>query len=310
MRFLHSLAIVCFFLLIVTLPVSAISLSGPSTVVAGDAFALSISNGDLLGTITLSLVSGESQRIQLLPGQVGVSGSVSSATVELDSNGRARVEYTTTLDAAGSNCRFTVTGSSGSDSTTVAITSGKVTETIAPAPTQAGNTYAIGSEIPLSGSAPGSSKVYLFIVGPNLPSSGGKLSSPMVAAVTGDPSSFVSRSVDSNGRWSYNWMTRGTLDAGTYTIFVVDRPANLRSLSDASYSTYTVRLGRPSMSASISDDPIVTAVPTVTPTPAPTEVPQSMPTVIESIPTPTVIQKGNLWDIIMGWFSGVFQGSS
>jgi hypothetical protein len=64
--------------------------------------------------------------------------------------------------------------------------------------------------------------VYLFVTGPNLPSAGAKLSNPSVAAVTDDPDTFVSRSV-SDGRWSYKWQTSGRLDAGTYTIFAVDR---------------------------------------------------------------------------------------
>ncbi|HJJ96319.1 MAG TPA: hypothetical protein O0X38_01565, partial [Methanocorpusculum sp.] len=189
--------------------------------------------------------------------------STSSATVKLDSSGRARVEYTTTSGGDPSTLRFKVSDGSSSDTTSVSVTRGSVSATAVstPRPTQSSGGYAIGSTVELSGAAPGTNKVYLFVTGPNLPSAGAKLSNPSVAAVTDDPDTFVSRSV-SNGRWSYKWQTSGRLDAGTYTIFAVDRPANRYSLRDASYSTYTVTLGRPSMTAGISGGTSATAPPT------------------------------------------------
>ncbi|HJJ96320.1 MAG TPA: hypothetical protein O0X38_01570 [Methanocorpusculum sp.] len=65
---------------------SDLSLSGTSSVIAGNDFALSISGGDLLGTVTLSLTSGDRPDLKLLAGKPNVSGSTSSATVKLDSS--------------------------------------------------------------------------------------------------------------------------------------------------------------------------------------------------------------------------------
>lgn len=291
----------------VFIPVAAasdLSLSGTSSVIAGNDFTLSISGGDLLGTVTLSLTSGDRPDLKLLAGQPDVSGSATSATVKLDSSGRARVEYTTTSGGDPSTLRFKVSDGSSSDTTSVSVTRGSVSATAVstPRPTQSSGGYAIGSTVELSGAAPGTNKVYLFVTGPNLPSAGAKLSNPSVAAVTDDPDTFVSRSV-SNGRWSYKWQTSGRLDAGTYTIFAVDRPANRYSLRDASYSTYTVTLGRPSMSAGISGGTSATALPTEVLTTVPTTVPTTVAT-----PEPT--PEPGIWDQIAAWFAGLFRVSA
>lgn len=284
---------------------SDLSLSGTSSVVAGNDFVLSISGGDLLGTVTLSLESGNRPDLKLLAGQPDVSGSATSATVKLDSSGRARVQYTTESGGDPATLRFKVSDGSSSDTTSVSVTRGTVSATTVstPRPTSSSGGYAIGSTVDLSGAAPGTNKVYLFMIGPNLPSGGAKLSNPSVAAVTGDPDTFVSRSV-SDGRWSYKWQTSGRLDAGTYTIFVVDRPANRYSLQDASYSTFTVTLGRPSMTAGVSGGTSGTAVPTTISTTVPTtEVPTATPTP-EPVPEPSI------WDQIVAWFNSLFRASA
>lgn len=286
---------------------SDLSLSGTSSVIAGNDFTLSISGGDLLGTVTVSLTSGNRPDLKLLAGQPDVSGSATSATVKLDASGRARVEYTTTSGGDPSTLHFRVSDGSSSDTTSVSVTRGSVSATAVstPRPTSSSGGYAIGSTVDLSGAAPGTNKVYLFVTGPNLPSGGAKLSNPSVAAVTDDPDTFVSRSV-SNGRWSYKWQTSGRLDAGTYTIFAVDRPANRYSLRDASYSTYTVTLGRPSMSAGISGGTSSTAPPTEVPTTIPTtEEPTATPT-----PEPTPEPEPSIWDQIAAWFAGLFRVSA
>ncbi len=310
MRFSRILISLCIFLVMIAAPAVAASdltLSGPSSVIAGNSFVLSVSGGELRGTVSLVMTSGDRPDLQLLPGQVDVSGTASGATVQLDANGKARVQYTTSSGGDESNCRFKVSDGSSSDTTTVKVTRGSVSATVAPTkkPASQSNSYAIGSEVPLSGAAAGTSKVYLFVIGPNLPSAGAKLSSPSVAAVTGEPDTFVSRTVDSSGRWSYKWQTRSSLDAGTYTVFAVDRPANRYSLSDASYSTYSVTLGRPSMSASASNNPGTVVTQTATATPVPTEVPTTV-----STPEPAPAAELSWWDQIAAWFSGLFRVSA
>jgi hypothetical protein len=109
----------------------------------------------------------------------------------------------------------------------------------------------IGDTLPLSGYAPGADSVYLFLTGPNLPSNGVKLDDISVPVVTGNPSTFVETSVEADGRWEYTWYTRtkgGTLDAGTYTVYVVTTPVGRRDLTrDESYATISVSLTRPTI---------------------------------------------------------------
>ncbi|MDV0443296.1 hypothetical protein [Methanorbis rubei] len=289
--------------LIPAVSASDLTLSGPSSIIAGNDFTLSIAGGNPLGTVTLSMTSGDRPDLKLLAGQVGVSGSAASASVVLDASGRARVEYTTQSGGEESTCHFSVSDGSSSDSTSVKITRGTVSATVVATkrPTSASNTYPIGSEITLSGAAPGTSKVYLFMTGPNLPAGGVKLSNPSVASVTGEPDTFDSRPVNNN-MWTYKWQTSGQLDPGTYTIYAVDRPANRYSLSDASYSTYSVTLTRPGMTAGVyggipeTSTPEATAVPTE---PVATASPEPIET-----PVPSV------WDQIASWFSGLFRASA
>ncbi|MCU0629446.1 MAG: hypothetical protein MUE45_08250 [Methanoregulaceae archaeon] len=108
---------------------------------------------------------------------------------------------------------------------------------------------AIGDQVPLAGFAPGSDRVYLFLTGPNLPANGIRLDDISSPVISGDSSSFTTASVD-NDRWEYTWYTRtkgGTLDAGTYTIFIVTTPVGRRDLAGAAYATIMVTLGSPGL---------------------------------------------------------------
>ncbi len=109
---------------------------------------------------------------------------------------------------------------------------------------------ALGETIPLSGYSPTSQTVYLFLTGPNLPVNG-----VMLNAITqrADEGHFTKVSVDGNDYWSYKWNTGnvgGRLDAGTYTVWVVNGPNDRSRLSQAEYRTLSVTLGRPSISVS------------------------------------------------------------
>jgi hypothetical protein len=62
--------------------------------------------------------------------------------------------------------------------------------------------------------------------------------------------------VDADGHWSYDWNTGaggGTLDAGTYTVWVTDRRTDRSHLSTADYNTIAVGLSVPSLTAGTSD---------------------------------------------------------
>ena len=103
----------------------------------------------------------------------------------------------------------------------------------------------IGDTVPLSGYSYGSSSVYLFLTGPNLPVNGVALSDITARA---DEGHFTEVSVDSNDQWEYPWSTNamnGRLDAGSYTVWVVNRPLDRSRLAKTDYSTVSIRLGIP-----------------------------------------------------------------
>lgn len=107
----------------------------------------------------------------------------------------------------------------------------------------------LGDTIPLSGYSPTSPYVYLFLTGPNLPANGVALNNINLPA---DQGGFTKVAVDgSNDMWTYKWGTKslgGRLDAGTYTIWVVDNPNDRSNLANADYATISVTLSSPTIS--------------------------------------------------------------
>jgi hypothetical protein len=104
-----------------------------------------------------------------------------------------------------------------------------------------------GDIITLQGYSYGSSTVYLFLTGPNLPVNGVALNDITARA---DEGYFTEVSVDSNDHWVYKWGTntiRGRLDTGTYTVWVVNGPNDRSRLNDAEYRTISVELGTPTI---------------------------------------------------------------
>ena len=51
--------------------------------------------------------------------------------------------------------------------------------------------YYLGEKVVLRGQSPDADTVYLFMTGPNLPATGGKLTSPYKAVISGNPDSFT-----------------------------------------------------------------------------------------------------------------------
>ena len=110
----------------------------------------------------------------------------------------------------------------------------------------------MGDVVPLSGYSYGGPYVYLFLTGPNLPPDGVALHNINLLASQGQ---FTRVDVDSDGHWQYKWPTGdigGRLDAGTYTIWVVDGPNDRSQLAYADYSTISVELSVPYISAGIN----------------------------------------------------------
>ena len=106
----------------------------------------------------------------------------------------------------------------------------------------------LGSKVTISGYSYGSPWVYLFLTGPNLPVNGVALNDITKRA---DQGGFTMVDVDGNDHWVYTWNTAspgGKLDAGTYTIFVVNGPNDRSRLAEADFSTISVTLGEPFVS--------------------------------------------------------------
>jgi hypothetical protein len=107
----------------------------------------------------------------------------------------------------------------------------------------------MGEVIPLSGYSYGSNTVYLFLTGPNLPSNGVALNDISRRA---DQGGFTTVDVDSNSHWEYDWSTANAqLDSGTYTVWVSNGPNDRSRLSEADYSTISVTLGKPGITAGV-----------------------------------------------------------
>lgn len=111
----------------------------------------------------------------------------------------------------------------------------------------AGIETSFGSDIPLSGYSTSGPFVYLFLTGPNIPENGVALHD---ITKRSDMGYFTRVSVDGDDRWSYTWHTasiNGRLDAGTYTVWVVDTPNDRSRLAYADFGTISVTLGKPSI---------------------------------------------------------------
>jgi PEGA domain len=111
----------------------------------------------------------------------------------------------------------------------------------------------LGDTVKLSGYSYAGDTVYLFLTGPNLPVNGVALDNINRLA---DQGGATPVDVDADGHWSYDWYTGavgGRLDAGAYTVWVADRRTDRSHLSTADYTTITIGLSVPSLTARTSD---------------------------------------------------------
>ena len=119
----------------------------------------------------------------------------------------------------------------------------------------AGESWFLGDTITLSGYSPESSTVYLFLTGPNLPSSGVALDDISSRA---DQGGLTRVRVDDQDRWVYRWDTHslgGRLDPGTYTVWVTSEPVDRARLGNANYRTIPITLARPGIVIKAPDQP-------------------------------------------------------
>jgi hypothetical protein len=118
----------------------------------------------------------------------------------------------------------------------------------------------MGNIVKLSGYSYTGDRVWLFLTGPNLPQNGVALDNINRVA---DQGGATRVDVDADGHWTYDWNTGavgGRLDAGTYTVWVADGPADRSHLTTVDYNTISVSLSAPSLTAGTSGGSGQTAV--------------------------------------------------
>ena len=173
------------------------------------------------------------------------------ALVTLPASGTRNVQWQTSSATDEGRYSFqaerTVAGRVSSAETSIRVMRGSVS-------ISTGETrfFSLGEQVILSGTNTDSDTIYLFMTGPNLPSSGGSLTNPRSAVRTGQPETFTMVPVDSSNRWEYRWQTGNLgIDAGSYTVFVVSGPNSRNDLGDRRYSTVSLSFSRPFVAASI-----------------------------------------------------------
>jgi len=114
--------------------------------------------------------------------------------------------------------------------------------------------YYLGEQITLSGTNTDSDYVYLFVTGPNLPSTGGDLGAPKTAVTDNVfDATWVRKSVNVDNTWEYKLETAQIgLDAGTYTIYAVNEPRDKDHLSGTKYDTVSIVIKKPFVTATVS----------------------------------------------------------
>jgi PGF-CTERM protein len=182
------------------------------------------------------------------------TGSPYYAEITTNSAGTRTIEFTT--ESATKAQKYEIRAESRADPTKhdeIEVTVEKGAVTIV---AKGDQTYYLGEEIKFSGVNSESYTTYLFIIGPNLKTTGSDLSDPdprNKAVITDNPDSFAKANVNGDNTWSYNWGTSSiALDAGTYTIFAESSPKNSDGLANTTYGTVSIVINKPFVSATMS----------------------------------------------------------
>ncbi len=177
------------------------------------------------------------------------NGTQYYALVTLSGTGTRTIQWQTSSATDDRRYSFQVertsAGMVSSGEVSVGIVRGSVS--IVTGPTRS---FYLGEQVVLSGTNTESDTVYLFMTGPNLPSSGGGLANPRIPVITGQPGTFTVVQVDTDNTWEYRWLTGNLgIDAGAYTVYVVSGPNSRNDLGERRYSTVSVSFARPFVTA-------------------------------------------------------------
>jgi PGF-CTERM protein len=189
---------------------------------------------------------------QDVPDDPDYHGTKCYAQVKLNSSGTRTVEFKTTKDTKDKKYTVRVERKSGnqykSDEVDIKVEKGDVTIVAA-----GDQSYYLGEEVKLSGTNSETDSTYLFITGPNLPTTGAMLKSPKKEVNNGQPQSFDTADVQDDDTWEYKWQTANLeIDAGTYTIYAVSAANDKDHLNDAQYDTVSLVIKKPYIQATAS----------------------------------------------------------
>jgi len=124
--------------------------------------------------------------------------------------------------------------------------------------------YYQGEEVMLSGTNYDSDSTYVFLVGPNLPAGGGKLTSPFQSSISGDPGSFTVIKTKPDKTWEYTWYTGNPyVDAGSYTVYAASQPKTQDQLQGVSSGNVSIILKKPFITGGISSSSIAKGQPLI-----------------------------------------------
>lgn len=173
------------------------------------------------------------------------------AKITLDSGGKLSVGFQTNIDTDTKKYTLRVEnkfdGTYKSDEVYITVTEGIVSVM-----TEGDSITFLGDQIELTGVNTESDTVYLFLTGPNLPSTGGKLTDPTEAVINGNPNSFDSADIDEDDEYEFTWDTDALgIDSGTYTVYAVAKARDKGHLTDTTYDTLSITLKKPYLSASM-----------------------------------------------------------
>ncbi len=208
-----------------------------------------------IGSYMISMRQGATLKSDVPP--VPYNGTRYYALVTLSNSGTRTVQWQTSVDT--DTRQYTIRAerpSPGqqvqSDEVSVQVVKGSVTVV-------AGTTtsYYLGQQVVLSGVNTATDTTYLFMTGPNLPSSGGSLTDPHAPVVTGRPESFTRVPVNADNTWEYKWQTGNLgVDAGVYTVYAVATPNSRNDLGNAQFTTQSISFASPAVSGT-STVPVV-----------------------------------------------------
>jgi hypothetical protein len=141
---------------------------------------------------------------------------------------------------------------------TVALSISPVSaETGIPFAASGDQSYYLGEEVVLNGFNYDSDFTYLFITGPDISMSGGKLTSPHQNVVSGNPDSFDRVKTKPDKTWEYTFYTANLgINPGQYTIIAVSQPKTKDQLDGVKFFKVSIILKKEFVSAKISPSPV------------------------------------------------------